>query len=455
MASKENISNLVAFLSYLEAKDQFKWFGNFQQLISLVKMLLEVDEDGDTSEDPAHKMFSFKVGGVIVKWFSSTHTVQTQGADYAILREKLGKLIASKNDLLRLDSGQNVSCSDDCNPPNSPPSPASVDLISPQTSESSLTSNAAMCGGCLAIKSDIQILHQKVNDLQNFVNSRNMQMHPDNNHLQSENSILQEQVKSLQNLLDTERSSLAKANATIKNLENERASLITALKLLNEDQAKSTMHDSLTPRGSDLTSSSPLDCTHDDNSWSTVQRKASRSSSNRNNHNIQPTNPETTVILGDSMIKHIDTRRMRSCGSIHRKFFPGCSSNDMKHYMIPSLSKNPDQVVIHVGTNDLQHSADPRVLASNITELASEAEGPSKRKVFISSIIRRRESTLNNKVDHVNKLLQSSCLQRSWKFIDNSNILSNHLNNDGIHLNRKGTALLVNNISSLIRLSSN
>ena len=118
--------------------------------------------------------------------------------------------------------------------------------------------------------------------------------------------------------------------------------------------------------------------------------------------------------------------------------------------MVPSLAKEPDQVVIHIGTNDLKR--EPRVLVDNIIELANEAEGPDKkRKVFVSSIICRQDSTLNNKVRQVNNLLSSACRRNSLSFIDNSNILVNHLNSDGIHLNRKGTALLVKNYSSAIR----
>ena len=81
-----------------------------------------------------------------------------------------------------------------------------------------------------------------------------------------------------------------------------------------------------------------------------------------------------------------------------------------------------------------------RSVANNIIELANEAEGPAKKhKVFVPSIICRCDSTLSNKVRTVNNLLSSPCHQYSWSFIYNSNILENHLNNDGIYLNIKGT----------------
>ena len=128
---------------------------------------------------------------------------------------------------------------------------------------------------------------------------------------------------------------------------------------------------------------------------------------------------------------------------------------ESKHYMIPSLSRKPDQVVIHVGTNDLKHVKDTRNLANNIIDLANNAAGSEKRKVLVSGIICRCDSSLNNKINEVNNLLKSSCQRHSWSFIDNSNILSNHLNEDGIHLNRKGTSILVKNISSFFKYNPN
>jgi len=46
--------------------------------------------------------------------------------------------------------------------------------------------------------------------------------------------------------------------------------------------------------------------------------------------------------------------------------------------MVPSLAKDPDQVVIHIGTNDF--SRDLRSVADNIIELANEAEGSAKKR---------------------------------------------------------------------------
>jgi hypothetical protein len=40
------------------------------------------------------------------------------------------------------------------------------------------------------------------------------------------------------------------------------------------------------------------------------------------------------------------------------KTFPGASVSDMKHYVKPTLDKNPELIVLHVGTNDI-HLKEP------------------------------------------------------------------------------------------------
>ena len=33
--------------------------------------------------------------------------------------------------------------------------------------------------------------------------------------------------------------------------------------------------------------------------------------------------------------------------------FPGAKTDDMFYYLVPLLEKNPDYVILHVGTNDI------------------------------------------------------------------------------------------------------
>jgi hypothetical protein len=50
------------------------------------------------------------------------------------------------------------------------------------------------------------------------------------------------------------------------------------------------------------------------------------------------------------------------------------------------------------------------------------------------------------KVKQYNELLVELCVSNNWDLIDNKNIDYSHLNNYGLHLNRKGTGALARKI---------
>lgn len=52
--------------------------------------------------------------------------------------------------------------------------------------------------------------------------------------------------------------------------------------------------------------------------------------------------------------------------------FPGATIEDMADYIKPILRKKPEELVLHVGTNDLTTS-EPRQVAEALVDLASTA----------------------------------------------------------------------------------
>ena len=53
------------------------------------------------------------------------------------------------------------------------------------------------------------------------------------------------------------------------------------------------------------------------------------------------------------MVEGTDERRMSSKLVLKVRKFPGATISDMYHYLIPLLEKKPDQVILHLGTNDV------------------------------------------------------------------------------------------------------
>ena len=134
--------------------------------------------------------------------------------------------------------------------------------------------------------------------------------------------------------------------------------------------------------------------------------------------------------------------------------FPGCTTQDMKDHINPLLRRNPDEIIIHVGTNSSRSSNTPRECAVELIDLAESVSSESSAMITISSLINRSDDeALACKVPDVNKVLKEHCLQKNWGFVDHSNILAtSHLNRSGLHLNKGGTSRLARNFINHLRV---
>ena len=99
---------------------------------------------------------------------------------------------------------------------------------------------------------------------------------------------------------------------------------------------------------------------------------------------------KSVIILGDSMVKHINgweiSKRLQSDCKVYVKQFSGAKTKCMKDYMNPSLRENCDHFILHVGTNDLNPKRSPELIAKSIVDLATTFKGNS-RDVSVSNII--------------------------------------------------------------------
>ena len=77
-----------------------------------------------------------------------------------------------------------------------------------------------------------------------------------------------------------------------------------------------------------------------------------------------------TVAVGDSIIKNLQGRKLaKAIGHwVVVKAFPGATIHDMKSHIIPTVERCPDQICLHIGTNDLR-SKEPNVVADGIVLL--------------------------------------------------------------------------------------
>ena len=122
----------------------------------------------------------------------------------------------------------------------------------------------------------------------------------------------------------------------------------------------------------------------------------------------------------------------------------------MKHYIQPTLEKNPQLVVFHVGTSDIQHK--------ELDEIAKEVEALFKStavsglsKIAVSEIVQRADEKLNTKIARTNVLLAKVCKNNQWTLISHKNIDASCLNASGLHLKARGTTILAKNYINFLR----
>ena len=121
--------------------------------------------------------------------------------------------------------------------------------------------------------------------------------------------------------------------------------------------------------------------------------------------------------------------------------FPGATTEDMEDFIKPILRKDTENIIIHVGTNDV-NSKEPRLTAEGIVNMALQIKGNAPNTNIAISGSFSRADDKEGKVSSVNKILKKFCHQNHWNFIEHNNVNLTHLNWGGLHLSKSGTTLL-------------
>ena len=124
-------------------------------------------------------------------------------------------------------------------------------------------------------------------------------------------------------------------------------------------------------------------------------------------------------IAGDSILKNLQERKITRSAKVKVSSFPGCTIMDMRDHIKPVLRRNPNAIVMHVGTNSLRSSASVHNCAEEIVNLATMISNESSADLVISGIILRSDDeVLVVKVSGVNKILKTFGNQNGWGYVD-------------------------------------
>ena len=162
-------------------------------------------------------------------------------------------------------------------------------------------------------------------------------------------------------------------------------------------------------------------------------------------------------ILGDSMVKHVEGWQLSKSTNqkVYVRNFTGAKVKCMKDYVKPCIRENdPDHVIMHVGTNEMNSELPPERIAKSVIDVAKNVKTDTC-SVSISGIIPRSDN-FNNKVMEVNKELAKMCKREKFLFLEHSNINPKaHLNKSKGPLNRNGYIKLGKNFANFINNSNN
>lgn len=421
-------------------EDIFKWSGTVEELQELVNSVLtdmKVHvENGELTEDKSHKAFTYKCNEYSVRFYQTSKKLKLFGAN-SVLMDKFYEISAAAKE----SSAEAVDNEDD------------------EEDGEDETDNDLE-----TLRDELDIIKREVSLIKNSLNDKEA-----NSNLKSELQLSQNENEKLRTIIDMQKEEICK-------LKIESQSLLNVISLLSVPGYNNASVTSNTgPRDYyaapreyqksfdtvDLTKESTKTKEDNQSKNKTKTKKKQNKSSSDDNHSAASSeqtrkskqSKATTVIVGDSMISKLDGWKMSTAtNKVIVKPFSGATSTDMLDYIKPIIRKEPDEVILHVGTNDLASSKEPKDIAENIVKVCQniEDELPNVR-INISEIIFRKDSADIDKIRmEVNKKLKAFCKSRDWKVISHS-FAAEDLNPKGIHLNKKGISNLAGTLNNYLK----
>eukprot|EP00112_Aurelia_sp_Birch-Aquarium-sp1_P016513 Seg3755.1 transcript_id=Seg3755.1/GoldUCD/mRNA.D3Y31 product="hypothetical protein" protein_id=Seg3755.1/GoldUCD/D3Y31 len=181
----------------------------------------------------------------------------------------------------------------------------------------------------------------------------------------------------------------------------------------------------------------------------TPDKKDDSSKKLNENEKQHQTKKKIIFLLGDSIVNGIKDRGLSKKHNAKVRAQPGATTQDMEDHIKPLLRKKPDMVILHCGTNDLTNDVDTIRHLDAIVKY-TEKESPSTEIVVSNIVTRRDKDGIHQEVTDLKSGVKDFCRNNQLKVIDNSRLDITCLSQKKLHINRKGTGYLAQNLLSFI-----
>lgn len=452
------------------SKGKLIWTGSFESLQMFVEDVLDIS-DG-TWGCPGGGAKQFKSEGIDIRWYPETKSIMLSGK----LKDKFNQLLISLASITRqLANNGNEETDDHSEEEKKRSCVADTHKLSLETLNSHLEAIVKEVHANTAAVNEISIERTKglnegkLKELENELacsRKENHKLSNENSNLKSVNENLTERANNLSYIL-------ADLQGKTKNAEDERDSLITAMRLLvaelnaivkeneqlnhkhiieqsgsNEAEDCTTqLEDVVNPniqlgnrfsvlgvqennKGEEAIIIAQDQDTQKENTLSKEKKRKKKSKTKQTAIVLdeqktkeadkpqldgeQRQSKTSVVVAGDSIIKYVKGWELSNAEqNVSVKSFSGATVDDMGDFLKPSIRKHPDKLIIHAGTNDVRSSS-PTTIAEKVTELAEQFKKESNNtRIIISSLVTRSDNQdLARKVKDTNNIIKSNCSKK-------------------------------------------
>ena len=156
------------------------------------------------------------------------------------------------------------------------------------------------------------------------------------------------------------------------------------------------------------------------------------------------------IIVGDSFLNGIHEKGLRKNHIVKVNNIPAGTNDTILDKIDEFLENKPDGLIVHAGTNDIAKGGN---LLNNVKKILKQVKklSPNTKVAFSSIVTRKDKKDISKTVQDTNSQLKNYCSHKNIDFIQNNNIMEEHLGIKKLHLNKKGNSLLGNNFLKHLR----